>query len=132
MVFSHVSVGTADVVRAARFYDEVLRPLGIARRKVLKIAVSYAPEGYAGTEDPFWVLRPFNRQPPTPGNGPMVAFEASSRAAVDAFHKAALAAGGSDEGAPGLRPHYHPNYYGAYVRDLDGNKLCCVCHRAES
>jgi predicted lactoylglutathione lyase len=59
----------------------------------------------------------------------MVAFGAQSREAVDAFHAAALAAGGSDEGAPGLRAHYHPNYYGAYVRDLDGNKLCAVCHK---
>jgi catechol 2,3-dioxygenase-like lactoylglutathione lyase family enzyme len=63
----------------------------------------------------------------------MVEFEAPTRAAVDAFHAAALAAGASDEGAPGLRPHYHPNYYGAYVRDPDGNKLCAVCHnRAEA
>jgi catechol 2,3-dioxygenase-like lactoylglutathione lyase family enzyme len=129
-MFSHVTVGTSDVPRAARFYDEVLKPLGIVRRKILKIAASYAPEGYDGTEDPFWVLRPFNRSAPAPGNGPMVAFEAKSRAAVDAFHAAALAAGGTDEGAPGLRSHYHPNYYGAYARDLDGNKLCAVCHRA--
>jgi len=57
-----------------------------------------------------------------------VAFDAGSRAAVDAFHAAALAAGGTDMGAPGLRSHYHPNYYGAYVRDLDGNKICAVCH----
>jgi len=57
-----------------------------------------------------------------------VAFEAASRAAVDAFHAAALAAGGTHEGPPGIREHYHPDYYGAYVRDLDGNKLCVVCH----
>ena len=64
------------------------------------------------------------------GNGVTVAFDAPSRAAVDAFHAAALAAGGSDEGPPGIREHYHPNYYGAYVRDPDGNKLCVVCHHA--
>ena len=56
------------------------------------------------------------------------AYDASSRAVLDAFHRAALAAGASDEGAPGLRPHYHPDYYGAYMRDLDGHKICCVCH----
>ena len=59
-----------------------------------------------------------------------VAFDAATRAAVDAFHQAALAAGGSDEGPPGLREHFHPDYYGAYVRDPDGNKICVVCHRA--
>ena len=66
----------------------------------------------------------------TAGNGSTVAFDAPSRAAVDAFHAAALEGGGTDEGAPGLRLLYHPNYYGAYVRDLDGNKLCAVCHAA--
>ena len=53
-----------------------------------------------------------------------------NRAAVDAFHAAALAAGGTDEGPPGVREHYHPNYYGAYVRDPDGNKICVVCHHS--
>ena len=65
------------------------------------------------------------------GNGVTVAFEAPDRASVDRFHAAGLAQGGTDEGAPGLRPHYHPDYYGAYLRDPDGNKLCCVCHRPE-
>ena len=63
-----------------------------------------------------------------PGNGVHIAYIVQSRAQVDAFHAAALANGGSDEGAPGLRPQYHPNYYGAYVRDPDGNKLQAVCH----
>ena len=58
-----------------------------------------------------------------------IGFEAADRATVDAVHAAALAAGGTDEGGPGLRPHYHADYYGAYVRDLDGHKLCVVCHR---
>ncbi|MEI7805816.1 MAG: VOC family protein [Hyphomicrobiales bacterium] len=127
-MYSHITIGTADIVRAARFYDSVLKPLGMVRRKAFKIAVSYAPENFTGINEPFWVLRPYDRKAPSPGNGPMVAFEAKSREAVDAFHAAALAAGGTDEGAPGLRTHYHPNYYGAYVRDLDGNKLCAVCH----
>ena len=131
-MYSHVTLGTANIPRAARFYDDVLKPLGLTRRKTLKIAVCYAPGGFAGVNEPFWLLRPLDNNAPSPGNGVTVAFDAPSRAAVDAFHAAARAAGGSDEGAPGLRLHYHPNYYGAYVRDLDGNKICAVCHAPAS
>ena len=128
-MYSHVTVGTSHMNRAMRFYDAVLAPLGLTRKRTFKVAISYAPENFSGINEPFWVLRPYDRKDAAPGNGPMVAFETSTRAAVDAFHAAALAAGGRDEGAPGLRTHYHPNYYGAYVRDLDGNKLCAVCHQ---
>jgi len=76
------------------------------------------------------VVRPLDQKEASPGNGVTVAFDAPSRAAVDAFHAVALAAGGTDEGPPGVREHYHPNYYGAYVRDPDGNKICVVCHQA--
>lgn len=130
-MFSHVTVGTSDLERATRFYDEVLGTLGILRLKTYKVGVGYAPQGHSGIELPFWVLRPFNRQPSSVGNGAMVAFEAPDRKAVDAFHAAALAAGGADEGPPGLRTHYHPNFYAGYLRDLDGNKLCVVCHHPE-
>ena len=75
------------------------------------------------------MVRPYDKKDATPGNGVTVAFEAPTREAVDAFHAAALAAGATDEGPPGIREHYHPSYYGAYVRDLDGNKLCVVCHK---
>ena len=127
-IYSHVAVGAADIGRAAQFYDPLLATLGLTRVRTFKIAIAYAPQGFAGIEPPFWVLRPQDRQPQHPGNGHTVAFNAKTRAEVDAFHSAVLAAGGSDEGAPGLRPHYHPNYYGTYVRDRDGNKLCAVCH----
>ena len=73
----------------------------------------------------------FDGKPATNGNGTHIAFAAKDRATVDAFYAAALAQGGRDEGPPGLRLHYHPNYYGAYVRDPDGNKLQAVCHFAE-
>jgi catechol 2,3-dioxygenase-like lactoylglutathione lyase family enzyme len=129
-MYSHITVGTSDMARATAFYDAVLAPLGLTRRKTYKIAIGYAPEGFDGVNEPFWVLRPYDRKAASAGNGAMVAFEATTRAAVDAFYAAALGAGGSDEGAPGLRPHYHPNYYGAYVRDPDGNKLCAVCHQS--
>ena len=128
-MFSHVTVGTNDFDRALAFYDAVLPTVGLARR-------FYEPEfgwvGYAlpldGKQAMFFVGLPYDGEAATVGNGVTVAFNADTRAQVDAFHAAALAAGGTDEGEPGLRPHYHPNYYGAYVRDLDGHKLCCVCH----
>jgi catechol 2,3-dioxygenase-like lactoylglutathione lyase family enzyme len=127
-MFSHVTIGTDNMNRAMRFYDAVLGTVGFTRHRTAKIAIGYAPRDFVGVNAPFWVVRPYDKAPAAPGNGPMVAFEAATRAAVDSFHAAALAAGGSDEGPPGLRAHYHPNYYGAYVRDPDGNKLCAVCH----
>jgi len=128
-MYSHITVGTSQMNRAMRFYDAVLAPLGMKRKRTFKIAISYAPPDFSGVNEPFWVVRPYDKKDATPGNGVTVAFEAPTRAAVDAFHAAALTAGASDEGPPGIRTHYHPNYYGAYVRDLDGNKLCVVCHQ---
>jgi len=126
--YSHVPVGTSSMNRALRFYDAVLAPLGLRRRRTAKIALAYAAEDFSGLNEPFWVVRPLDGAAASAGNGVTVAFDAPTRAAVDAFHAAALAAGATDEGPPGLRTHYHPNYYGAYVRDPDGNKLCAVCH----
>ena len=128
-MYSHITVGTSQMNRAMRFYDSVLAPLGMTRKRTFKIAVSYAPPDFSGVNEPFWVVRPYDRKDATPGNGVTVAFEAPTRAAVDAFHAAALAAGATDEGPPGVREHYHPDYYGAYARDLDGNKICAVCHQ---
>ena len=120
---AHVSVGTRDVRAAGTFYDAVLSTLGIKRTmEYLPFAIAY------GFEQPeFWVQLPFDRSPATPGNGMHFCFRAESAAAVDAFHAAALRAGGRDDGPPGLRPDYTPNYYAAFVRDLDGNKLEAVC-----
>jgi catechol 2,3-dioxygenase-like lactoylglutathione lyase family enzyme len=128
-MYSHITVGTSQMNRAMRFYDSMLAPLGMTRKRTFKIAVSYAPADFSGVNEPFWVVCPYDRKDATPGNGVTVAFEAPTRAAVDAFHAAALAAGASDEGPPGIREHYHPDYYGAYARDLDGNKICAVCHQ---
>ena len=126
-MFSHVTLGCADTPRGISFYDAVLAPLGLKRIETFETAAAYAtaPE----TTPQFWIMRPLNEAAPSVGNGVTIGFEATDRAAVDAFHAAALAQGGTDEGAPGLRPHYHPDYYGAYARDLDGNKICCACHR---
>ena len=121
----HVSVGVADVARAAQFYDPVLRALGY--RRVLEF-MPYGI-GYGDKHPQFWVQLPHDRRPATLGNGVHVAFNAASEAMIQAFHSAALAAGGSDDGAPGPRPDYGPEYYGAFVRDLDGNKIEAVLVR---
>ena len=128
-MFSHITVGSSDVGRSARFYDAALAPLGFSQTYRDPEAVGYGsgPDGESG----FWVLLPFDNRPMHPGNGTHTAFHAKTRAAVDGFYAAALANGGTDEGAPGLRPQYHEHYYGAYVRDPDGNKLQAVCHTAE-
>lgn len=125
-MFSHVTLGTNDWTRA--------RPFWIAVTEVLGHPILFEREGGiafglpAGAKT--FVGPPFDRQRAASGNGVHVAYLAADRATVNAFHAAALANGGTDEGAPGLRPHYHANYYGAYVRDPDGNKLQAVCHSA--
>lgn len=125
-MFSHVTVGTRDIAQAEPFYDAVMAALGHPVLFKSDKALAYGlPAG-----EKFFVLYPFDGGEAAPGNGVHAAFKTDNRATVDAFHAAALAAGGTDEGAPGPRPYYHPNYYGAYVRDLDGNKLQAVCHRS--
>lgn len=127
-MFSHVTAGTNDIERARAFYDAVLGTLGYVRRWNFPASSGYAAKD--GTRPQYWILKPFDENPARSGNGAMPGFLAPDRAAVDAFYRAALAHGGRDEGPPGLRPHYHPHYYGAYVRDPDGNKLCACCHQA--
>ena len=117
-VLSHVSLGTNDLGRASAFYDAVLDPLGVARVMEHPGALAY---GRAYPE--FWLHAPIDGEPATIGNGSHVGFLAPSRDAVNAFHAAALDAGGRDEGAPGPRPQYGTSYYGAFVRDPDGHKI---------
>ncbi|WP_431300426.1 VOC family protein [Tabrizicola sp. BL-A-41-H6] len=123
-MFLYMTLGTNDLARAARFYDAALAALGIVRRFSDPDEVGYSHPSDA--EIRFWVNHPFDGKPATVGNGSMPALIATSRAAVDAFHAAALANGGTDEGAPGLRP-YGASFYACYVRDPDGNKLSAVC-----
>lgn len=132
-MFNYVCLGTRNLTRAARFYDAAMATLGLSR-----CDVSGEPgwEGWMGwgtyqqhgaKELALWVCAPFNGEPATAGNGTMVGLAAKSWAQVDAFHAAALSHGGTSEGAPGLRLHYQPDFYAAYVRDPDGNKLAVVC-----
>ncbi len=118
----HVSIGVASVERATKFYDAVLSKLGFRRvMEVMPYGIAY------GLKMPqFWVQLPHDKNAPGCGNGTHIAFTAESKAAVKTFHAAALAAGGSDDGAPGPRPEYTAKYYGAFVRDLDGNKIEAV------
>ena len=130
-MISHVHIGIGDFDRAFAFYAAVLEALGLA------LKFKDPENGWAGWMAPgvarplFLIGRPFDRQPASPGNGQMIALLAPDRATVDLCHEAALARGGRSEGAPGLRPHYHADYYGAYFRDPDGNKLCVCCHQPE-
>jgi catechol 2,3-dioxygenase-like lactoylglutathione lyase family enzyme len=131
-LFSYVSLGTRDLARAMRFYDAVLAPLGHARVEDHDPGDRSAAWGLDDPGPHLWVTQPFDGQPATSGNGTMVSFLAPTRVAVDAFHAAALAHGGSDEGAPGLRPQYGARFYAGYVRDPDGNKLNAVCYAPDA
>jgi catechol 2,3-dioxygenase-like lactoylglutathione lyase family enzyme len=125
-MFYYITLGTNDLKRTAKFYDAVMKPLGIARSMMDDGEVGYAASGSDRTL--LYITRPYDKsRPASHGNGTMLAFPAPSRAAVDAFHAAAVANGGTDDGKPGLRP-YAPDWYAAYVRDPDGNKLSAV-HR---
>ncbi|BCW90520.1 hypothetical protein sos41_36910 [Alphaproteobacteria bacterium SO-S41] len=126
-MYSHVTLGTNDMARAEAFYDAVMAVLGHPTMFKFPGTLAYGTP----TGPKLFILHPFDKQDARPGNGVHAAFKVDTRAQVDAFHAAALAHGGADEGAPGLRPHYHPNYYGAYVRDPDGNKIQAVCHSAK-
>jgi catechol 2,3-dioxygenase-like lactoylglutathione lyase family enzyme len=117
----HVSVGARDMQKSVAFYDAVLKTAGASRvLDYMPYAVGY---GSNPNDAEFWVQLPNDQKPATAGNGVHFCFGAASRNAVDAFYKAALKHGGKDAGAPGLRPDYSPDYYAAFVHDLDGNKL---------
>jgi catechol 2,3-dioxygenase-like lactoylglutathione lyase family enzyme len=127
-MIDHLSVVVSDYARSKAFYLQALAPTGHSQLRELRAT----PDGQetAGFCHPdgsdFWISQGDAIHPPI-----HVAFRVSSRAAVDAFYKAAIAAGGRDNGPPGLRPQYHPNYYGAFVLDPDGHNIEAVCHDPE-
>lgn len=125
-MFSHITLGIDNFAKAEPFYDAIMQVLDIAPFMRRDDGKAYG----TATGPKLFIGPAYDGQPMSIGNGSHAAFLAPSRAAVDAFHAAALTHGGSDEGALGLRPHYHPNYYGAYVRDPEDNKLQAVCHSA--
>jgi catechol 2,3-dioxygenase-like lactoylglutathione lyase family enzyme len=127
-MFSHIFVGVSDFERAHGFYSAVLSSIGLEARFCDR-SRPWAGWQSAGESRPLFLIgKPFDENPHHRGNGQMVAFLASTRIVVDTAYSVALAHGGTSEGAPALRPEYHANYYGAYFRDPDGNKLCIACH----
>lgn len=119
-MLDHVILNVTDIAAARAFHDAALAPLGLGVVMEFGTGAGY---GTAGKPE-FWVAA--RDAPSAPVH---VAFAAPDRATVDAFHAAALAAGGRDNGAPGIRAHYHPTYYGAFVLDPDGNNIEAVTHR---
>lgn len=133
-MLDHVGITVADFARSRAFYEAALKPLGSA--VVMAMSAEETGGAYegvglgAGGKPSFWVSRPGAGA--GVASGPIhLAFQAPDRAAVRTFHAAALAAGGRDNGGPGLRPDYHPNYYAAFVLDPDGNNVEAVTHRPE-
>ena len=120
-MIDHIGLTVSDYAKSKAFFEQALAPLGY------RCLMEFGVFGGFGVERPdFWIVAG-RVQPSEPVTH--VAFQASTPAEVDAFHEAALAAGGSDNGAPGLREQYHPTYYGAFVLDPDGNNVEAVCHR---
>jgi catechol 2,3-dioxygenase-like lactoylglutathione lyase family enzyme len=124
-MIDHIGFSVSDYARAKAFYEKALAPLGYVLVKEVQQDANEAPAagfGVNGKPD-FWIGGEGGLNKPV-----HVAIAARDRAGVDAFYKAALAAGGKDNGPPGIRAHYHPNYYGAFVLDADGNNIEAVCH----
>jgi catechol 2,3-dioxygenase-like lactoylglutathione lyase family enzyme len=125
-MIDHISLGVSDLDRAVVFYDRVLAALGYTRLWRTERGAGY---GSSGTDEPFAIVAAGD-DARSAGKGCHLALTARSRSAVDEFHLAALASGAVDEGAPGLRAQYGPEYYAAFIRDLDGHKIEAVCHDA--
>ena len=119
-MLDHLSLGVSDYAKSKRFFESALAPLGY--KVLMEFGGATAGLGVGGKPD-FWISQG------EPVAQVHVAFACPDRATVDAFHEAAVAAGGRDNGAPGVRPEYHANYYGAFVYDPDGNNVEAVCHR---
>jgi catechol 2,3-dioxygenase-like lactoylglutathione lyase family enzyme len=124
-MIDHTGLNVSDFAKSKAFYLKALAPLGY--RVIMELPKDLAPQGAMGIGVPpkpdFWVAGGKPQSPPL-----HIAFRAANRGEVDAFYQAAMAAGGRDNGPPGVRAHYHPNYYGAFVLDPDGHNVEAVCH----
>ena len=129
-MFSHIFVGVKDFDRALAFYRALMPVLGVQERFCERGRPWAGWQSHPERRPLFLIGRPYDQAPHEVGNGQMVAFLAGSRAVVDQAYTTALACGGTSEGPPRLRPEYHANYYGAYFRDTEGNKICVACHAA--
>ena len=125
-MIDHVSVGVTDLERAARFYEAALAPLGLAR-----LVTRPATIGFGKSYPEFWINLRGAMAAVAPESGVHICLRARAAADVDAFHAAALGAGGGSDGAPGLRPHDRVRYYAAFVRDPDGNRIEAVTFPAD-
>lgn len=127
-MIDHTGMSVSDIERAISFYDAALAPLGISLMFQVPVEFTGGEKvvGYGRERPQFWLNGGAKQTPPI-----HFAFAADNRASVDAFYNAALAAGATDNGAPGIRAHYHPDYYGAFVLDFDGNNIEAVCHTPE-
>ncbi len=129
-MLDHISLGVVNLNRARKFYDLALKPLGISM--VYPVPGYGFGYGLKKGEPKFWIGLPLaKRRKAKACAGSHIAFVAANRKAVDAFYKAALKAGGKDNGKPGLRPEYHANYYGAFVHDPEGHAIEACCHKPE-
>ena len=128
-MIDHITFGVTDFARSTAFYDRAFAPLGLKRLFDVPLEHSGGVNstGYGDSRPWFWL----SESDPTQGKL-HVAIEAGSRSAVDAFYAAAIEAGGRDNGPPGVRPYYHPTYYGAFVLDPDGHNIEAVCHSPEA
>jgi len=125
-MFNHISIGVRDIARAKTFYDAALRPLGYRCLSEDPASLGYGDDAVA-----LWIGATDKPVPADPASGLHICFDAPTRASVDAFHAAALASGGNDNGAPGLRADYGDNYYAAFAVDPDGYRIEAYCARAE-
>ena len=125
-MIGYITIGATDTEQARIFYDSVLATVGWKQFADYGGYIGYGQNG-ADDGQTIWVCKPFDGEPARAGNGIMVGFQAETKAQVHAFHAAAMAADGRDEGGPGPRPDYGPNWYAAYLRDPTGNKLSIVC-----
>ncbi len=125
-MIDHISIGVRDLDRSARFYEATLAPLGLA-----KVVTRPGTVGFGKNYPEFWINWRPGMAPVVAESGCHICLRAKSTAEVDAFHEAALGAGGSSDGAPGLRPHERVRYYAAYIRDPDGNRVEAVTFPSE-